>query len=210
MATTISNPSWDAGPWSALFSLQRKWKPDMDGNHFTLIGKPASRIDGRAKVTGRALYASDETVADPAHAFLVTSAIARGHVTSMDLDAARSVPGVLDILTHANVGSQAEAPKQASGGATTTTLESDRVWHDGQIIAVVVADTFEAAREAAFKVQVTYAEEAPAATFGSHGAEQEVRQDEEHEDYRIGDAEAAFAAAAVQIEAEYGTPTQHH
>ena len=182
----------------------------MDGHQSTLIGKPAPRIDGRAKVTGRALYASDETVANPAYAFLVTSAIARGHVAGMDLDAARSVPGVLDILTHANVGGQAETAKQSAGGPTTTTLESDRIWHDGQIIAVVVADTFEAAREAAFRVRVTYAEEAPSATFGSPGAEEEVRQDDIHEDYEVGDAEAAFAAADIKIDAAYGTPTEHH
>lgn len=182
----------------------------MDGDQFTLIGKPATRIDGRAKVTGRALYASDEAVANPAHAFLVTSAIARGHVAGMELDAARAVPGVLDILTHANVGGQAETAKQSSGGPTTTTLESDRIWHDGQIIAVVVADTFEAAREAAFRVHVTYTEETPSATFGSPGAEEEVRQDDEHEDFEVGDAEAAFATADIRIDAAYGTPTQHH
>jgi len=182
----------------------------MDADQLTLIGRATRRIDGSAKVTGRALYASDETVANPAHAFLVTSAIARGHVVNIDLDAARSVPGVLDILTHANVGDQAETPKQASGGPTTTTLESDRIWHDGQIIAVVVADMFEAAREAAFKVHVTYAEEAPSATFGSFGAEEELRRDEEHEDYQIGDAETAFAAAEYKVDAAYGTPTQHH
>ena len=182
----------------------------MDGDQFTLIGKPALRIDGPAKVTGRALYASDETVANPAYAFLVTSAVARGRLAGMQLDAARSVPGVLDILTHANVGGQAGTPKQASGGETTTTLESDRIWHDGQIIGVIVADTYEAAREAAFKVHVAYAEEAPAATFGSAGAEEERRQDEEHEDYEVGHADAAFAAAGVKIDATYGTPTQHH
>ena len=55
------------------------------------------------------------------------------------------------------------------GGATTETLESGRVWHDGQIIGIVLAETFEAAREAANKVQVTYQEEAPSATFDSPG-----------------------------------------
>ena len=58
----------------------------MDGDSFTRIGKPAARIDGRAKVTGRALYASDEAASNPAYAYLVTSAIARGRVASMELD----------------------------------------------------------------------------------------------------------------------------
>ncbi|MBL6459100.1 xanthine dehydrogenase family protein molybdopterin-binding subunit [Belnapia sp. T6] len=180
-----------------------------DGNQ-TIIGQPAIRIDGRAKVTGMARYASDEVVANPAHAFLVTSAIARGRIRGFRLDAARAVPGILDILMHGNVGGEAEKPKPMSGGDTTTTLESDRVWHDGQIIAVVLAESFEAAREAAHKVEVDYEAEPPSATFGSPGVEEEVRKAGEHKDYKVGDAEASFAVAEVKVDARYGTPTQHH
>lgn len=176
----------------------------------TLIGRPTVRIDGRAKVTGRALYASDEVVANPVYAFLLTSFIARGRVKGFDLDEARAVPGLLDILTHQNVGREAKPPKMASGGATTTSMENDQVWHDGQIIGVVLADTYEAAREAAFRVHVQYEKEQPAATFGSDGAEEEIRDDGEHRDYRVGDAEGALASAEVSLDARYGTPTQHH
>ena len=182
----------------------------MDGDSFGRIGKPAARIDGRAKVTGRALYASDEAAPNAAFAFLVTSAIARGRVASMALEAAQAVPGVLDILTHWNVGGEAKKPALASGGETTTTMESDQVWHDGQVIAVVVADSYEAAREAAHKVDVSYLEELPTATFDSPGAEVEQRDDGEHEDYAVGDADAAFATAPVTVDARYSTPTQHH
>ena len=180
------------------------------GAEFKLIGQPTIRIDGRAKVTGRAAFASDEPMPNPAYAFLVTSAIARGRVLQVDEAAARAVPGVLDILTHANVGDQAKTPTQMSGGKTTTTLEGDQIWHDGQIVAVVVADSYEAAREAAHRVQVRYDVEAPSATFGSPGAAQEARDDGEHEDYTVGDADAAFDAAAVTVDARYSTPTQHH
>src|SRR5438309_3616494 len=115
----------------------------------SLIGQPTVRIDGRAKVTGRATYPSDEPVGRPAYAFLVASRIAKGRIRRFDLEAARAVQGVLDILTHENVGDQATPPRQQSGGQTTTTMQDDRIWHDGQIVAVVVADTYEAAREAA-------------------------------------------------------------
>jgi xanthine dehydrogenase YagR molybdenum-binding subunit len=121
------------------------------------------------------------------------------------------VPGVIDILTHDNVGALAKPPSQMSGGATTTTLESDRVWHDGQIIAVVVADTFEAASEAASRVRVDYAVEAPGATFDSPGVTIEPHKTTpEKPDPRKGDAAAALAGAAVKIDARYSTPTQHH
>ena len=177
---------------------------------FSLIGKPAPRIDGTAKVTGRALYPSDETVPHAAFAFLVTSPIARGRVAGFDLDEARAVPGFLDFLWHGNVGSEAKPPKQMAGGETTTTLQTDRIWHDGQIIGVIVADTFEAAREAAFKVQVRTEAETPSATFDSPGIEEEQREDEEKDDFAVGDAPAAFAGATVTLDAWYETPAQHH
>ncbi len=175
-----------------------------------LFGRPTPRVDGVAKVTGAARYASDEPVANPAFAFLVTSAIARGRIASMALDRAKAVPGVLDILTHANAGGAVKPPNGPDGGPTTTTLESDRIWHDGQIVAVVVADSFEAAREAAYKVDVTYTAETPSATFGSPGVELGEHKGRSGPDPKKGDFAAAFAAAPVRVEADYDTPAQHH
>ena len=181
--------------------------PDDSGQ---LFGRPTPRIDGIAKVTGRARYPSDEPVANPAFAYLVTSGIARGRISGFKLDQAKAVLGVLDILTHENVAGLTQAPLSQAGGPTTTTLESDRIWHDGQIIAVVVADTYEAAREAANKVGVNYVPEPPGATFDSPGVETEPHQSLFGPDPQKGDAEAAFAAAPVKVEARYQTPTQHH
>jgi xanthine dehydrogenase YagR molybdenum-binding subunit len=91
-----------------------------------LFGLPVTRVDGVAKVTGAARYASDEPLANPAYAYLVTSTISRGRLTGLMLDRAKAVPGVLDILTHENVGSQVKPQLGPRGGPTTTTLESDR------------------------------------------------------------------------------------
>lgn len=174
----------------------------------SLFGKPAMRIDGAAKVTGAARYASDEPVAHPAYAYLVTSSIARGRLEALRLEEARAVPGVLDILTHENVGGEAEPPEPFGGGSgSTTTLQSDQIWHDGQIIAVVVAETFEAAREAAHRVAADYEVEAPSAGFDSPGV---TRQPVKSKAHRKGDPAAAFAEAPVKIDARYATPTQHH
>jgi xanthine dehydrogenase YagR molybdenum-binding subunit len=175
-----------------------------------LFGKPTARIDGVAKVTGVARYASDERVANPAFAYFVTSAIARGRIGAFRLERANEVPGVLDILTHQNVGDQTKSAVGPDGGPTTTTLESDRIWHAGQIIAVVLADTYEAAREAAHKVEVAYVGEPASATFDSVGTETEAHKPQKGPDPNKGDAAAAFAAAAVKFEARYATPTQHH
>ncbi len=186
------------------------------------LGQPTPRIDGRAKVTGEARYAFDEPVQNPAHAFLVTSTIARGHITGFRLQDAKAVPGVLDLLTYENVGDLAGPlpPPGGKGGKNTESLQSNRVWHSGQIIAVVVAETLEAAREAAEKVRVDYAEETPSAGFGSPGAEPlalDASQggggggpQEGHDDPEVGDAEAALAKSAVTIDQRYSTPPQHH
>ena len=182
--------------------------PDASGG--ALIGAPIPRIEGRAKVTGRAIYAADEPVANPAFAFLVTSSIARGRIRRFDLEHARAVPGLLDILTYENVGTEADPPPPHGPGGETTTMQTSQIWHDGQIIGVVLADTYEAAREAAHKVRVDYDEELPSATFDSPGAESEQREPGEHKDFKVGDVDSAFASAAVKVDQHYGTPTQHH
>ncbi len=80
------------------------------------LGEPATRIDGIAKVTGAARYASDEPVPNPAFGYFVTSSIARGRITQFDLKAARAVSGVIDILTHDSFP-PTEAPMGPDGKA---------------------------------------------------------------------------------------------
>jgi xanthine dehydrogenase YagR molybdenum-binding subunit len=176
----------------------------------TLFGRPTSRIDGIAKVTGTARFASDEPVANPAFAYLVTSPIARGRIGGFNLERAKAVRGVLDILTYENVGDQVKPAPGPDGNPSTTSLESDRIWHDGQIVAVVVAESYEAAREASNKLEVSYIPEPPSATFNSPGTETEPHKPGKGPDPQKGNATNAFAGAAVQFEADYATPTQHH
>ena len=187
-----------------------------DNRAQTLIGQPHTRIDGLLKVTGQARYGSDAPLSNPAFACLVTSGTALGQISALDVTAARQLPGVLDIMTYENIAGQV-APVEffSKGGQASTSirpLESAKIWHDGQIVAVVLADSFETARDAAHRVKVSYAEQIPSAGFGAPGVTEEPggAADEKHEDPKVGDAEAAFAAAPVKIEARYSTPTQHH
>src|ERR1700742_2319979 len=116
------------------------------------MGQPVPRYDAVAKVTGQARYAADMPLINPAYAYLVTSAIARGRIESFDLADAKKVRGVIDIVTHENAEKLKDAKFFSNGGYMSTTVQppaSPEVAHDGQIIAVVVAETFEAAREAA-------------------------------------------------------------
>src|ERR1700761_7041206 len=132
------------------------------------IGIAHARLDGRAKVTGEAHYGSDVPLNKPAYGVLVTSAIARGRITDIDEHATRAVPGVIGVFTHRNIG-RIESGKTFGGGGYMGTsiapLASDEIFHDGQIVALVVADTFEAAREGAHRLEVGYAAASPSATF---------------------------------------------
>ena len=180
------------------------------------MGPPEPRIDGRQKVTGEARYASDMPVPNPLYAYLLTSAIARGRIRSFDLAAARAVPGVAEIYTHENMGGEVRKPKfSGSGGYASSTivpLDSPQVWHSGQIIAMVVAASYEAAREAAFRVKVAYDAETPSATFDDPGTTEQAAKEasKTHEDPEVGDFAEAFGKADATVDGWYSTPTQHH
>jgi xanthine dehydrogenase YagR molybdenum-binding subunit len=176
------------------------------------MGKPEPRYDGRLKVTGAARYSSDMPLNNPAFAFLVTSSIAKGRIEKLDLAEARAVPGVLDILTQDDT-SDLKGGKFGQNQSTSIDKLGPEIAHDGQIIAMVLADSYEAAREAAYKVKASYAIDPASATFGSAGLEVEdaTKVSERHKKVpNKGDAEAALASAEVVVDAEYATPTQHH
>ncbi len=180
------------------------------------MGQPVPRVDARAKVTGSAMYASDFALPDVAYAYLVSSSIAKGRIRSFDLKQARALPGVLDILTHETIGDAIKPVKFFTNGGPASNsvvpLGSEEIAYAGQTIAVVLANSYEVARDAAHRVVVDYATDEPAATFGSSGAvDQELAtQNKKHDDPKVGDFAAAFAGAPVKVETSYSTPTQHH
>jgi xanthine dehydrogenase YagR molybdenum-binding subunit len=180
------------------------------------MGRPEPRYDARAKVTGEARYAADFAVANPAYAMLVTSAAAKGRITRIDKAAAEGVPGVLMVMTHENRGKLGPFKFFGAGGESATArppLADDRVTHDGEIVAMIVAETFEAAREAAHRLNVDIAAETPVAGFGDAGVtiKPAAKPGSQHDkDAEAGDFDRAFGEAEVTIDVEYKTPTQHH
>ncbi len=178
------------------------------------------RVDAALKVTGRARYGSDfDGGAHPTHACLVTSTIARGHIATLDDTALRALPGVLEVLSYKNLAGRIK-PGQTflSGGymnSTIAPLDSPEIWHAGQVIAVVIAESFEQARAAARELKVTYIEEAPRATFSSEEpvgatATSSSGSAQTEPGPSVGDALTVHAAAPVRFDARYATPTQHH
>lgn len=191
------------------------------GEHIReLSGPPTPRVDGRLKVTGAAAYGTDFAPDQPAFAYLKTSSIAKGRITAIDEAEARSLPGVIEIFTFRNVGERIKPGKtfdqKGYMGTSIAPLLDDRVAHDGQIVAVVVAETFESARDAAHRLRVTYAEEPPSATFDSPGLslkpanEKKAGGEEGAEDPKKGDFASAFTDAPVKVDNIYETPAQHH
>jgi xanthine dehydrogenase YagR molybdenum-binding subunit len=180
------------------------------------MGNPVPRYDAVAKVTGKAAYAADVRLANPAYAYLVTSAIAKGRIDSFDLPEARQVSGVLDIVTHETMEKLKTAKLFSNGGYASSTiqpLQSAEIAHDGQIIAIVLAESFEAARDAAYRVKVAYTASQPSAGFDSPGttaagAKGQLAQFKE--DPKVGDFAKAFEAAELKLSASYETPAQHH
>ncbi|MEI9410379.1 xanthine dehydrogenase family protein molybdopterin-binding subunit [Mesorhizobium salmacidum] len=176
-------------------------------------GQPVVRIDGRLKVTGQASYPADIATANVAYGALATSSIARGKVSKLHTDDARAVPGVLDIITYGDMD-QTDTPKFGNTGASSIApLHDKTIFHDGQIIALVVAETFEAAEEASMLIRADYEDEPPSASFDSKGVKVEPAAGKSpmlQEDVKAGDFDAAYASAAVKIDQKYSTPTQHH
>src|SRR6187200_212409 len=100
-----------------------------------VIGKPIDRIDGPLKTTGTAPYAYErhDVAENQAYGYIIGSAIAKGRIRAMDLDAAKAAPGVLAIVTAATAG------KLSKGKFNTATLlGGPGIEHYHQAIAVVV------------------------------------------------------------------------
>ena len=91
---------------------------------------------------------------------------------------------------------------------TVVPLGSAEIAYAGQTIAMVLAETLEAAQDAAYQIGVEYEEAPSTATFNSKGAvEQELaQQNKKHDDPKVGDFAAAYDAAPVKIDASYSTP----
>ncbi|MFJ9362256.1 xanthine dehydrogenase family protein molybdopterin-binding subunit [Streptomyces mirabilis] len=174
----------------------------------TALGTPAERREGREKVTGLARYAAEHTVSGRAHAWPVAATIARGSVRVIDTTGALRLPGVLAVLTHENAPRLADADDP-----TLAVLQNSRVPHRGWPIALVVAETLEAARAGAAAVRVEYDTQDHDVTLtdshpGAYVPEEANGGYPGHRDR--GDPESVFASAAVRVDARYWVPPLHN
>jgi xanthine dehydrogenase YagR molybdenum-binding subunit len=163
-----------------------------------VIGQPLDRPDGPAKVTGTARYAAEYQVAGRAEGVLVTATISKGEVTAIDEVSVLSMPGVIAVISDARMTARA-----AQGGAGEAPVQQVRhVQYYGQPIAVVVAETFEQARDAAKHLQVTYRADDDAITDPHSAAAPTETYDEPIDQ---GNLAQAMAQAAHAVDVTYTT-----
>src|ERR1700691_6323291 len=126
--------------------------------HGSNIGQPLTRREGVLKVTGRARYAADNHPAGMLHAVLAVSSIARGRVTFLDVAAAKAHAGVVAVMTPANKPALAQDPDEKAHPFMfrLDLLQNDRVRYANQPVAVVIAETLEAATQGAALLSPRY------------------------------------------------------
>jgi len=183
------------------------------------IGTPASRVDGRAKVTGAAKYAGEFNTKGLAYGSVVTSRIAKGRIAHIDASDALRVDGVIDVLTHDNRPGMASTDaaykdEVAPEGSPFRPLYDERILFSGQPIALVVAEEWEIARFAASLIRVDYNDETHVTDLNRERrkavAAAKPGADMFAPPKRRGAAKRAFAAAEVRHEGEYYVPIEHH
>jgi xanthine dehydrogenase YagR molybdenum-binding subunit len=183
-----------------------------------LVGKPVNRVDGRLKVTGAAAYAAEFNMPNLTYGYMVLSTIVKGRIKSINTAMALRAPGVINVMTYEN-SMQLHFPQNADPGGgkfaekDLLPLQSNRVFYGGQVIAVVIAKTFEQAEHAARLVTADYDSEKaifdlqenindaykPAQGLG--GAEVQLKR---------GDTDSGMQTAAIKLEETYNTPVYHH
>lgn len=185
-----------------------------------MVGKPLSRVDGPAKVTGAAKYAAEFHPDGLLYAATSDSTIAAGRIVSIETRQAEGAPGVVIVLTHLNVDRLPyEEPDERPAvdpvsGHQLRVLNDSEVKFSGQPVAVVVAKTQSQAEYGASLVQITYERDESARTrFDIELAEptsEAAAKKKRGPETRKGHAEEAYMSAAVKVEARYRQGREQH
>jgi xanthine dehydrogenase YagR molybdenum-binding subunit len=181
--------------------------------HGSNIGQPLTRREGVLKVTGEARFAADNHPPGMLHAVLAVSHIARGRVSFLDIQAAKGHPGVIEIMTPTNRPALAEDPDAKTNPFMfrLDLLQNDQVRYANQPIAVVIAETLEAATEGAALLSPRY--DVLPARVGLDSGESFVPPAVgigNPSEMRRADVRAGLTAASKCIDATYETPAQYH
>lgn len=177
-----------------------------------IIGRAIDRLDGPDKVCGRARYTADTLIANVTYAVIVPATRPKAWITAFDLSAAQAAPGVIHIFTYRNTPKLGSIRDYLLVSQHLLPLQDDRVVHEGQPVALVVADTLERAIEAARLVHVEYHDEPFAADFSAEQERAEIAPAffDVPPIKSTGDVDAAWAEAEVGVRHTYATSDRHH
>ena len=181
------------------------------------IGQSSPRADGPVKVQGAARYAAERHPENMLYGFPVPTITGGGRITAIRTQAAEAVPGVVTVITRSN------APDQAAASTADGVIErimgpqpnltSTEIQFHGEFVALVLAETYEAARDAAALVTIEVEGANPGPDFEHAQATAYTPKalvTGDPADTASGDVDATFAAAPVQLDATYDTPFEHH
>lgn len=175
-----------------------------------LVGKPINRVEGSLKVSGQAPYSAEVHLDNQAYGVLVSATIAKGWVKQID---SRSLDGMPDIIKVVTDPEHFLRNAQQGGAKKSPVQGASEIFYHGQPIAVVIAETFEAATEGAKALKVTYEDETAQAALNfatelshAHDVNEKKGSDKNSEQ---GHPEQSLADAAVTLDRFYHTPSQN-
>ncbi len=184
----------------------------MNETPLTVVGQLVPRSDAVDKVTGRAKFGADRSVSGMLYAAVVRSTCPHADIQALDISPALKTDGVATVITAQDIPGNNVVPVIFHDQPC---LAEQRVRYVGEPIALVAAESREAAREAAARVQITYhdlpAVFDPLEARGSKAVR--IFGDDnifKHWKMRRGDVDTAFSGADIVIEDIYQTPYQEH
>ncbi len=187
----------------------------MDKNHFPNVWvADDDRVDGLAKVTGKAKFSAEFRPERLVYGVFVCSTIAKGAIKGMYLNEAKNAPGVIDIIYYLNAPAvpgfkpaDRAANPNARDFAGLKVFYNNLVVSNGQPIALVVADTFERAVHAATLVKVDYIKESSQTDFENNKFNDKLLKS--RGDF-LRNEKDAWQKAEVKLEEEYTIPIETH
>jgi CO/xanthine dehydrogenase Mo-binding subunit len=130
----------------------RELTPWAEDAELSIVGQSVPRVDASDKVRGVATYTFDRYGPGMLHAALVRATIPRGRVVSIDIDGARRMPGVVDVIAFTDLPTDGK-PIRAGG----VRFLDPEVTYAGQPVACVCAESAREALAAAHAIRVEYA-----------------------------------------------------
>lgn len=220
-STMSGAPSTTNGATSGMTGAATTESPSRPNVRFRQVGRPLTRTDAPGKVAGRTPYAGDYTMPNMLHMRVVRADVASARLVRLDVSKARALEGVACVLTAEDLPDRTastDIPGQVGRKRLDTgqqILVRERVRYFGEPLALIAAETRDAADHALERVEVEL-EPVPGVYDPMEamqpGAPVVTEPDNVVAERRIrkGDVEAGFAEADVIVENTFRTPFQEH